>query len=111
MGSLFDNANAQYTLMDIDPQGGDHSADPNDYWMFTDEDVFDDAVLVRLNHPYVTVTGLVVIAPRVLKERPALGDLRRIHRARASLRQAAKTRLDTSTTMTQEESSGEIRNV
>jgi hypothetical protein len=63
-----------YCLADDD---GQYSANPGDYW-YNADDVRMPGTLVKLRHPYRTVTGLVVVGPRVLKDQPTMRDLRRL---------------------------------
>lgn len=100
MSRLMDGAFARHSI--IDPDGfSETSADPDDYWDKPDSFVFEGGVLVRMNHPYVTVTDLVVLSPRPLKSDPSIGDLRRLHKARATLRSRMlqHSALDSSDTM------------
>jgi hypothetical protein len=97
MSRLMDGHFARHSVVDSDGWG-EASADPDDYWDKPDTFVFEGGTLVRMNHPYVTVTGLVVLSPRPLKGSPTIGDLRRVRRAKSSLR-AQVMLLDTSVTM------------
>ena len=100
MSRLMDGVLARHAILDNDGWG-ESSADPDDYWDAPPSLVFEGAALVRLNHPYLTVTGRVVLAPRTLKDEPRIRDLVRLRKAVASLRKRA---LDTADTLdTQEE--------
>jgi len=61
---------------------GVYSANPADYW-----NAPDDRRVGAIVGPIAlrTTTGRVVVAPRVLKTRGTIGDLRRLARAAASL--------------------------
>ena len=48
------------------------------YFMGTDRTRFEGQSLVKLSHPYRTITGRTVYAPRILKNDPTLRDLRRL---------------------------------
>jgi hypothetical protein len=58
----------------------EYSADAADYWDAVD-DTYLGGALVSRNHPYRTVTGLTVYAPRGLKSRATVRDIRRLARA------------------------------
>lgn len=102
MSRLLEGYFARHSIIDWDGWG-ESSADPEDYWDKPDTYRFEGAALVRMNHPYVTVTGLVVLSPRPLKSTPTIGDLRRLRKAKASLRERALSTLDTSAIMEDEE--------
>lgn len=102
MSRLMSGASARYAVIDNDGWG-ESSADPDDYWTQGDDFVMEGATLVRLNHPYITVTGLIVLAPRPLKGDPTVRDLRRLSRARTSLRTSLWKTLDETGTMEQAE--------
>lgn len=61
-----------------DETGDQYSADPRDYWYNADNAPMGQ--LVRLDHPWRTVTGRTVIAPRLVKENATMRDLRRLAR-------------------------------
>lgn len=102
MSRLMEGYFARHSVVDFDGWG-ETSADPEDYWDKPDTFVFEGAALVRMNHPYLTVTGLIVLSPRPLKNEPTLGDLRRLRRAKSTLRERFLAALDTSDTMENEE--------
>jgi hypothetical protein len=99
MSRLMDGVLARHALIDYDGWG-ESSVDPDEYWDAPSNLAFEGAALVRLNHPYVTTTGRVVLAPRELKQEPRLRDLVRLRKAVASLRKRA---LDTAATLQVEE--------
>lgn len=67
----------QYVL--VSPwDGAEYSADPRDYWDALPADKLGD--LVRLDHPYKTVTGRTVYGPRLIKSDATIRDLRRLGR-------------------------------
>lgn len=102
MSRLMEGYFARHSIVDLDGYG-ESSADPEDYWDKSDNFVFEGAALVRMNHPYVTVTGLVVLSPRPLRNEPTLGQLRRLRRAKSALRERFLAAIDTSATMEDEE--------
>ena len=102
MSRLMEGYFARHSIIDLDGYG-ESSADPEDYWDKPDTFVFEGAALIRMNHPYVTVTGLIVLSPRPLKNEPTLADLRRLRRAKSALRERFIAALDTSATMEDEE--------
>lgn len=61
--------------------GGEYSADAADYWAARDGAELGGA-LIRLDHPYRTVTGRTVYGPRLLRSVATVRDLRRIATAR-----------------------------
>jgi hypothetical protein len=69
-----------------DPSGEGYSADARDYWYLPDTEPM--GALVRLYHPWRTVSGRMVYAPRVVRHLATMRDLRRLARARDAMMRA-----------------------
>jgi hypothetical protein len=69
-----------YQLVEHSDEGfiSEYSADPADYWANVDTVRFDGMDLVKIRHPYRTVTGGTIYGPRLLKSDPTMRDLRRL---------------------------------
>ena len=65
---------ARYVLVN---EKGEYSADPGDYFYLRSQDEV-GGDLVRVDHPYRTVGGSVVEAPRLLKTDATMRDLQRV---------------------------------
>ncbi len=76
---MLDSLQGRYVLADAD---GEYSADPGDYFTATDRVRFEGLSLVKLAHPFRTVTGRTVYAPRIIKNDPTMRDLRRLQAVR-----------------------------
>lgn len=72
---MLETLQGRYILADED---GEYSADPGDYFTRGPDSRFLGLSLVKLAHPFRTVTGRVVLAPRILKHEPTMRDLRRL---------------------------------
>jgi hypothetical protein len=66
-----------------DGAGGEYSANPADYWNAADDAQM--GALIRLRHPFRTVTGRTLYAPRLIRSAVTVGDLRRLARAAVGL--------------------------
>lgn len=65
-----------YYITGSDNDGGQYSAHYGDYWNLADNEPM--GALVKVSHPYVTVTGRIVYAERILRWDATMRDLRRL---------------------------------
>ena len=67
----------------VDEEGSMFSAHPADYDLAPDSTRI--GAIIRTRHPFRTITGGIVVGPRLLKSDATMADLRRLARAAEAL--------------------------